>query len=64
MGSTGTGSSSTEPGGTAGANKAQTTSGAYTAPGTATMPGSKGTAGAPADPNSANPSGMGTGTSR
>jgi hypothetical protein len=27
------------------------------------MPGSKGTAGAPADPNSANPSGMGTGGS-
>ena len=37
MGSTG--SSSMEQGGTTGANRAQTTSGAYTAPGTSTMPG-------------------------
>jgi hypothetical protein len=48
---------STESGGTAGANRAQTTSGAYTAPGTADMPGSKGTAGTPADPNSSMPTG-------
>lgn len=43
--------------GSAGANRAQTTSGAYSAPGASTMPGSKGTAGTPADPNSATPLG-------
>jgi hypothetical protein len=33
------------------ANKQETTSGAFSSPGTANMPGSKGTAGAPVDPN-------------